>query len=128
MGLLDIVRTGIKIADAATKDLQARIYVERYIGGDGYEELLFDPAVPLNALVEWKQRPVRTAQGEIVMSSMTIIILDVASIAAITSGGHFDTRDRFTLPDGTTAPPLVAQSGLIDRGTYQPVAMEVYFG
>jgi hypothetical protein len=128
MGLLETVRAGIKIADAVTKDLQATVLYERAIGTDGYGSPLFAPAVPLRAVVDYASKQVRTRDGILTVTRVTLGLLDVEAVVAATSGEGIGNDDRFTLPDGDVAGPVLDVSGFVDRGTGHPVATQVMLG
>lgn len=127
MGLLGILRSGVKIADGITKDLQASVSFERCMGSDGYGTITFAAAVPLRAIVDWTQKPVRTAQGIMTTTRATVTLLDVAALSAVTGGLGVQDEDRITLPDGSTG-PILDIGGFIDRVTGEPVATEVMLG
>ena len=127
MGLLDVVRSGVKIAHGITKDLQASVSFERCTGNDGYGTLTYAAAVSLRALVDWTQKPVRTAQGIMTTTRATVTLLDVTALSAATAGLGIQDEDRITLPDGTTG-PILDIGGFIDRGTSEPFATEVMLG
>lgn len=128
MSVLDAVRVGVAIADAVTRPLQPTVSFERCTGWDGEGTLSYaEGVVPLQALVEEKQRNVRTTSGNLTISSVTVTFLDVAALAAATSGAGVQVRDRITLPDGRTG-PILNTGGFVDAGTGQPVATEVYLG
>lgn len=131
MSLLDTLRTGVKIVDDVTKPLQATVSFERYIGSDGYGTLLYAPAVPLKAIVDWKQKQVRTVSGILSVSRASVMFLDIVALTAATPAGFttagVSDEDKITLPDGTTG-PILDMAGFIDAGTGHPIATEVFLG
>lgn len=129
MGLLDALRSGVKLADKVTKPLQPTVSYERCTStnADGYGSKSYAAATPLRAIVDWQQKPVRTQAGMLTVTRATITLLDVAAIAAATGGAGIGDDDRFTLPDGTTG-PILDIGGFIDAGTGHPVASEVMLG
>lgn len=128
MGLLDVLRAGIKTADKITKPLQANVSYVRVTARDAYgAPSAYATAVTLKAIVDQKQRPVRTRSGIETVSSATLTFLDVAVIARVTNSQGIDSDDQFTLPDGTTS-KVLALGGFVDAGTAQPVATEVMLG
>ena len=128
MSLLDVLRTGVKIADAITKPLQPEVSFERCTGSDGFGTLAYaEGIVPLRAIVEEKQKNVRTSSGELTISSVTVTLLDVDALVAATVGAGVQVQDRITLPDGRTG-PILNTGGFVDAGTGRPIATEVYLG
>jgi hypothetical protein len=132
MSLLDIVRSGVKIADEVTKSLQATVQYRRYIGSDAYGTILYDPdeslpGIPLLAIVDYKSTQVRTKDGILTVSRATVMLLDVNAVNAATGGLGIDNNDKFILPDGDTGPTLDIR-GFVDAGTTHPVATEVVIG
>jgi len=127
MGLLDVVRSGVKIADALTKSLQASVTYRRCISTNQYGVKQLGSPVTLLALVENKQRKVMSPTGVIVDSNITITLLNVAAVVAATGGFGIRVNDEIVLADGSTNPVLNV-GGFVDAGTNQPFATEVYLG
>ena len=127
MSLLDVVRVGVKVADGITKPLQATITYRRYGGEDAYGEKVLGSAVSMKAVVDWKQRQVRTQAGILSVSRASVLFLDTAQLLSVTNNQGINDEDQITLPDGTTG-PILDMSGFIDAGTGVPVATEVFLG
>ena len=127
MGLLDVVRAGIKVADEVTKPLQPFVTYERALVSDGYGGFTFAAPVQLRAIVDFARKQVRTKDGILTVTRATIDLLDVAAVVAATSGEGIGNDDKFTLPDGDGG-PILDISGFIDAGTGQPVATTVMLG
>lgn len=132
MSLLDIVRSAVKIADEVTKPLQATVSFRHYVSSDWqgtkiYDPPLASPATSLRAIVDWKQKQVRTQEGILSVSRASVMFLDIAALVAATGGEGVDDNDLIVLPDGTTG-PILDMSGFIDAGTGRPVATEVWLG
>lgn len=127
MGLLDVVRSGVKVADALTKSLQTTVTYRRYSAADHYGKKQLLASVPLRALVENKLRRVTSASGIITDSTITITLLDAAAVASVTGGVGITVNDEFVLPSGSTN-PILNVGGFVDAGTGQPFATEVYLG
>lgn len=122
MGLLDIVRAGVAIANAATGDLQAVVVREAVIlplTQDVYGEPIRSAGENTPALVEMKQQMVKAASGSLVASRAKVTFLDPTILIHM--------KDRLTLPDGTKG-PIVAFDGFVDRGTGRPILTQVYIG
>jgi len=128
MGLLDILRTGVAIADSVTKDIQAYVMYTKSAGAD-FEGNPTTPgaAISLRAIVDWKQQQVRTQGGELTVTRATVLFLDVDALIAATNGEGIGDEDIIVLPDGTTG-PILDMGGFIDAGTGHPLATEVFLG
>ena len=127
MSLLDVLRSGIATADAVTKPLQPTVSYERYTGADLYGTPTFAAAISLNAIVDWKQKQLRTSTGVLSVSRASIMLLNIADVVTATGGAGINDEDKFTLPDGTTG-PILDMSGFIDAGTGHPIATEIFIG
>ena len=111
MALSDIIRNGVALADSLTVSLQATVQHAAWTGQNGFGDDEHAANVARLAIVERKQKLVRNAAGEEVLSQHVISILRPIS-ANGTSGRNepIDVRDRFTLPDGTTGPIINVES------------------
>ena len=126
----------LKIADSVTKSVkfQASITFRRYTGGTGYGVESYGSTVALYAVLEYKQRQVKTSTGVMAHSSATLTFLDlpavIAATPAITGGGQSGwmfTKDEITLPNGTK-PPILNVGGFVDGGGGNLIPTEVYLG
>lgn len=132
MGLANIVRNAVKIADNVTKDLQVDVTHEAWTGRDAYDVPEFDDAVTLKALVEPMHRQVRLSNGQDVIQRAKVTIIGPVEDnggGTATDPRHepIDPRDRITLPDGTTG-PILSVNGLTDPSTNRPYLYEVALG
>jgi len=132
VSLLDVLRTGVAVADSVTKPLQATVQFRHFVSADGegartYSPAANLPALSLAAVVDWKQKHLRTATGELSVSRASVLFLNVAALAAATSGQGIDDKDVIVLPDGTTG-PILDMTGFIDAVTGHPIATEVFLG
>jgi|SRR3990167_49144 len=133
MSLLDVVRGAVKVADQVTKPLQATVIFKRCTGIDGYGACTFAASVSLRAVVEWKQKQVKTMTGELAISSSSVLFVDAAALAlatpatSATAAGRVGEQDVITLPDGTTG-PILALDGFADAGNGRTVYTQVYLG
>ncbi len=125
MSLLNVLRSGVKVADKVTKPLQADVVYERVTGQNEYGMKTYAAPATLKAIVDWRQRQLRTPDGILSVSRAAVTFLDAAALIAATGGAGIDDSDRFTLPDGTTG-PILDMGGFIDAGTGIPVATEVF--
>jgi hypothetical protein len=127
MSLLDVLRKGVKIIDKITQPLQCLVTLERYIADDDGYGPGFLPPVQLHAIVDWRQKQVRTMSGVLSVSRALIMFVDIDELNAATAGQGINDSDIITLPDGTTG-PILDMAGFIDAGTGQPLATEVFIG
>jgi len=127
VSLLSAVRAGVAVADKVTRPLQSTVSYRRWTGQDGNGDATFAAAVDLLAIVDWKQRQVRTITGLLSVSRAAITFLDVAALLAATGGAGIGDDDVIVLEDGTTG-PILDMAGFVDPGTAIPIATEVYLG
>lgn len=127
MGLLDTLRTAVKIADKVTKPIQATVTYERCLLHSGDGTKTYASAVEMKAIVDWKRQQVRTPSGVLSLSRASVMFIDILALNVATSGEGLDDHDRITLPDGTTG-PILDMSGFVDAGTGRPLATEVFLG
>lgn len=131
MSLRDIVSLAVDTADAITggeQGVQSWVTYERYVQStDGYGGGTYASPVRLRAVVDWKQRQLRTMAGVLSVSRASVMFLNRAALKAATGGQGISDEDRITLPDGTTG-PILDMAGFIDPKTGQPFTNEVFIG
>lgn len=128
MGLLNIVRSGVRIADKVTKSLQCTVVFERCTGTDDQGARAYaEGPVSLRAIVDAKIQQIRNAQGILDVSRATITLLDVAALDAATGSRGVSPEDRLTLQDGSVG-PILNVGGFADAGTGRQVTTTVYIG
>ena len=118
MSLATILQGGISIANDVTNSLQATVTHKAFSAVDGYGKITYATGVARTAIVERRQKYVRTATGEEKLSLARILFLTPVSV---------DERDRFTLPDSTEM-PILRIGGPIDPTTKQEFVVEVELG
>ncbi len=123
--ILNALRTGVKVANRTVP--QPMVTFKRAIADSSYGGWSYPTSVELPAVVDWKQKQVRTLEGVLSVSRASVLFLDVAKVAAATAGQGISDHDIIILPDGTTG-PILDMAGFIDAGTEQPIATEVYLG
>jgi len=127
MSLLNVLRSAVKVADTITKSVQATVTfrhcTDANTAGRGVPS--YDAPVPLLAIIDKKQKMVRTPSGQIIASTATLTFLDVAAVAAVTGGVGIKVNDKITLDDGSS-PPILNVGGFVDAGTDQPLATTVW--
>lgn len=122
MGFRDLIKNGVALADSLTSDLQPDVAFEAWVGQDAFGKALYAAPLSVACLVERKQKLVRNPTGEEVMSSHALTILrPLAPNGAPQRSEPIDTRDRFTLADGTTG-TIINTEGFDD-----PVTNASYF-
>lgn len=127
MGLLNVLRTGVQIADKQTKSLQESVRFERCTGKDIYGKPTYAAAVTLKAIVERKNRQMQTPAGQIVAARTSVLFLDASTLTTATSGNGVKQADRITLLDGTTG-PILDFGGFDDANLGRPLVTEVFLG
>jgi hypothetical protein len=127
MALPDIIRSAVKTANSVTQSLQALVTYERSLGDNGYGAINYAPPIEMKALVDWKQRMVRTAAGQLTVTRATVTFLDVNTLLQVTEYKGLNDEDKITLPDGTTG-PILDMGGFVDPGTGIPYATEAMIG
>jgi hypothetical protein len=118
MGLMDVVRSAVAVANTLTADLQANVTHEVFQHADGAGTGDY-VKVTRPALVTRKQQMVRSSNGEMVLSSAQVVFLD--------AGVVINEFDRIILPDGTGG-PILTTDGFVDSGTGHPISTQVYLG
>lgn len=128
MGLLDVVRSGIALANSVTSDLQANVSHRAWTASSSYGDATLATAVLRPAIVVQSFKMHRTSKGEMVATRAHITFLEpITPNGAAGRMEPIDPRDTITLPDGTTG-PIVDISGFIDRETTRPLLVEVWLG
>lgn len=118
MSLATILQDGISIANSVTAALQATVTHKAFASVDGYGKITYATGVARTAIVERRQKYVRTATGEEKLSLARILFLTPVSV---------DERDRFTLPDSTEM-PILRITGPVDPTTNAEFVVEVELG
>lgn len=118
MGLADVVRNAVKVADNVTRSLQATVTYTPVTGYDAFGAPVYGVPVAKLAIVEKRQRLIRTTQSNEAMSQAYVAFLQPTTINEL---------DKIVLPDGTTG-PILNWTGFVDAGTGQPYYAEVYLG
>lgn len=119
MGLDALVRAAVRTADAVTGGLQATVQHAAFTGAnDRYGKPVLATAVPRQAVVDLSEKPVRTMEGHERLSTARLTFPRPVAV---------DIRDRFTLPDGRSAPVLTL-NGVADPSTGARYATEVALG
>lgn len=126
---LEILKSGIGIANKLTKGVQANVTFEAWTGQDGYGVDSFASPVTLTAVVDMtrKQAHVPSGLDVTVMATLTIVG-DVAPNGAAGRVEPIDPRDRITLADGTTGPIVDAPGAVVDPSTNRGLIHVVMLG
>lgn len=130
MSLADILRNGIATARTITLPLHVIVTHKAWTGQD-FEGTPTYVSTSRLALVERKQKLVRSMSGTEEMSSTRIDFIEEVAPTTPTAGftrtNPIDVNDVFTLPDGTTG-PVMAVEGFFDGGTGVPFYSTVFLG
>ena len=118
MSLATIVQDGVSIANSVTTALQATVTHKAFSSVDGYGKPTYGTGVSRTAIVERRQKYVRTALGEEKLSLARLLFLVPVTV---------DERDEFTLPDGSTM-PILRIGGPVDGTTGNEFIVEVELG
>lgn len=119
MSFLDTLRSGIALANNLTSSLQASVVHKVSAGQDLRGKQLYPTAVNRRAIVEMKQKSIKTPSGELVMARASVLFLDPAVIVKVT--------DQIILPDGSTGPILDIE-GFVDAEIGKPMLTQVFLG
>jgi hypothetical protein len=95
MGLAEVLRGGVALADRLTASLQATVSHEAWSGNNADGEATYAAPVNRQAIVEEGRRPRALANGDVVVVKAHILFLRPTAV---------DARDRFTTPSGVTGP------------------------
>lgn len=122
------VRLGVKLADSFTKDGQATITHEAYIGQDKFGKPIYATATHPRCVVSYKTRMIMSTSGQLITAISTLTFTTLpASNGASGRREPVDPRDRITLPDGFTG-PIVYISGPLDPETGKGYILSVALG
>lgn len=131
MGLADIVAGAVTIARTVTLDLHTTITLAQWIGEDQFGKGIYATALSLRAIVEDKNKQLKTGEGQDAVSKTYIAVLEPIDAATANSGftrkNPVDERDIVTLPDGSTG-PILDIDGLINGATGVPFYSQIYLG
>lgn len=101
----EILQAGISIADSLTKGAQSSITLRQASGSGPSGDLTYDDPIQLKAVVDYTSK-VTIRNAEIIHISATVTILEPVPVnGAILDPPRtepIDTRDKITLPDGST--------------------------
>jgi len=120
MGLDDVVRRNVAVADRLTTTLQSTVTHYAFSSETDEGVRAYDPTTGTKrlAVVRFQQRKFRTVAGEEVVSRAKVLFVRPLTI---------DARDKIVLPDGTTGPILDMQ-GTVDPETGEPYATTIWLG
>jgi hypothetical protein len=128
MGIINALRSGVKVASKIVKSVKATVMHEAWISQNGSGADTFAAPVPRLAIVERTRKARYTSTGILVMTEASLTFLD--PIADNGSPGRhepIDSRDRITLSDGYSG-AIVDVKGVEDPGTGRPLTNTVLLG
>lgn len=129
MGLARLVRNAVALANNLTKDLQVPVIHEPWIGNDPtFGTPLYGTAVTRLALVEMKQRTLRSNSGQEIMQRAAVTFTyPIEANGAAHRQEPLDIRDKLTLPSGYTGPIRMIE-GLENNFPDSPYLLEIILG
>jgi hypothetical protein len=127
VGLEDIIRSAVSIADSVSEDVQEDVVHQTWVGQDtGFGKQKPTVNVVRKALVEQKLQKVRLEDGTLVSTIAKLTFLKpIAPNGAVGRVEPIDPNDTFVLADGTIGHYLPNVQGL-RKGT--PFLLEVWLG
>lgn len=121
MGLADIVRSAVAVADSVTSSLQVSVshylHSEATVDDSGF--ITWGSPHSRLAIVEHKKKQVRDKEGREVTSSTQLTFPRPVSISVL---------DRFVLPDGTGGSPISTAGSVVDPLTNAEYIKEIAIG
>lgn len=128
MGLPDIIRNAVAIANKVTIDLQVPVEHYPWISdGATYGEPVYgDPTTRL-ALVEMRQRMMRIEGQDILLKAIVSFLVPIEPNGAENRQEPIDPRDKIVLPNGYTG-PIKTIEGLENNFSDTPYTLEVTLG
>ena|ERR1700722_2212733 len=129
---LEILVSGIKLANTLTSGVQVPIGWEAFVGEDAMGAATYAPKVTLMAVYDDNDKQYAVPGGEVVNIDCTLTIVgDVPANGAVTSPPRnepIDTRDRITLPTNLTYPIVAAPSSVINPSTNRGLIQQIVLG
>jgi len=118
VSLATILQNGISVANTITTSLQATVTHAAFSSDDGYGKPTYSTGVSRTAIVERRQKYVRTMAGDEKLSLAKLTFPYPVTI---------NERDKITLPDSTVM-PILHISGVVDPTTNAEFMVEVELG
>jgi len=118
---LEIVRSGIVLANGLTKGLQCKVKFEA-VTGQGANGRTYAAPIYIDAVVDMTTKERVRPDGKILTIAATVTVVgDIPANGTVIAGNPrrepVDPRDRVTLPNGFTGPIISAPGSVIDPGT-----------
>ena len=118
MSLATILSGGISVANTITDSLQATITHAAFSSDDGYGKPTYATGVSRTAIVERRQKYIRTMAGDEKLSLAKLTFPYPVTI---------NERDKITLPDSTVM-PILRIDGVVDPTTNAEFMVELELG
>lgn len=131
MGIEDIIRSGVALANTLTDSIQEEITLYRWIADDDQGKHVYSNPLKLNAIVNKMDKRLGFDTGmEIIQTTEITIITPIKKLTPVVSGRQepIDQRDKITLSSGKGGPILQTELGLTDPKTGRPYMVRVYLG
>jgi hypothetical protein len=127
-GFSDIIRNGIAIANSLTGTLQVTVKHSAWVSVDVYGKPVYAVAIERQAIVDFKQRLMRSFAGAEVLQTASVMFLEpIDSNGAEGRREPIDPRDKIVLPNGHTG-VIIDVKGFVDVSTDHPFYYEVALG
>jgi len=128
MAFDDLIRTGLELADSLTAPLQATVSHEAWQHSDGLGGGTYAAAVNRPAIIVRRNRERQMSDGRTILTTARITFLrPIDPEGSVGRQEPVDSRDRLTLPDGSTD-PVADVEALIDPDTGRGYYAVVYLG
>ena len=131
MGYEDDIRAGVAIASGEFESMKLDVVHTPWIGDNGRGVDAFGTPQNLRALVNKKHKQLHL-RGNLVTVVASLLFLENVGSTTPNTGktrtNPFDIRDKFVLSDGTTAPTVDVDNGVMDSGTNQGFVTKAWLG
>ncbi|MDP3717098.1 MAG: hypothetical protein Q8T13_04930 [Acidobacteriota bacterium] len=108
MGLANIIRSGVAVADRLTADLQVDVTHRTVGAADGDGKPATGSTTTRSAIVTYETKPVKMLDGREALSQAQVVFLSDVAVAM---------EDVLTLPGGVTGPILKVSRPADSAGT-----------
>lgn len=131
MALADILRKQVAGLSKIVESFKGDVAFYAWVGQDGAGTDQFAAVVPIRAIISMKKEQRHTASGALILTHATLTVLDTINDTTPNANQQreqpVDPRDKFILPDGSTA-PVVESGGPMDPATSRGFINKVVLG
>lgn len=126
---LDVLVSGIAIANDLTKGVQASVVIEPWESQATDGTITYGDPVTYSAVVDTTRKQKVGVGGELLIIGATVTIIgDVTPNGATGRIEPIDPRDRVTLPDGRVAPIVSVPNSVVNPATNRGLIHEIELG